>query len=104
MRAGFWKRPGRKKQTKDKKKRARELGLRFRVVYSPKDRDWPGPPKQLFPNLIRGPPVYSDPDLFGGEGGGGFYNQNPPLDGEPLKQPKGCMRFTKIQGYNFPEP
>ena len=60
MRAGFWKRPGRKKQTKDKKK--------FRVVYSPKDRDWPGPPKQVFPNLIRGPPVYSEPELFGGGG------------------------------------
>ena len=37
---------------------------------------WDPPPKQLFPNLIRDPPVYSDPDLFGGgEGGvrgGGF--------------------------------
>ena len=48
---------------------------RLKVVYSPKDRDWPGPPKQLCPNLISQGPVYSEPDLLGG----GVDNQNPPL-------------------------
>ena len=59
-------------QKKDKKRKAREVRERASQSKQPN-------PKQLFPNLIRGPPVYSDPRLVGG----GLYNQNPPLSQVP---------------------
>ena len=47
---------------------------RFGLFLILKVRDWPGPPKQVFPNMIGAISDYSDPYLLrggrGGEGGG----------------------------------